>query len=84
MEIVKEINNGSDTTTEDKQDDDISVIDTVNKNNIGTYKFNPKLLNTYIDFLLNSFNFSFNERYKLFNVFAGGVICVDYKPCMFH
>ena len=39
MEIVKEINNGSDTTTEDKQDDDISVIDTVNKNNIGTYKF---------------------------------------------
>ena len=39
VEIVKEINNGSDTTIEDKQDDDISVIDAVNKNNIGTYKF---------------------------------------------
>ena len=32
----------------------------VNYKNIGTYKFNPKLLNVYIDFLLNSFNFSFN------------------------
>ena len=46
MEIVKEINNGSDTTTEDKQDDDISVIDTVNKNDIGTYKFDAIYNNT--------------------------------------